>query len=159
MICWLTRERSGDIPAARFSSSHCLTICFGVIFIVIMLSAAIMFGDLRNGVYCTCAIGISSRARLAASHSTAPSGSRGTSGLAVPAWLAQHSAFVGRAGERAQLERAFEMASAGQGIIVMLGGEPGIGKTTICEHLRQFVLEHAGEVLVGQGERQGAFAV
>jgi predicted ATPase len=40
---------------------------------------------------------------------------------------------VGRARERAELHRAFESASAGRGLLLGVGGEPGIGKTTLVE--------------------------
>jgi adenylate cyclase len=40
---------------------------------------------------------------------------------------------VGREKERAELQSAFESAIAGQGLIVSLAGEPGIGKTTLVE--------------------------
>jgi predicted ATPase len=53
---------------------------------------------------------------------------------------------IGREQEFAQLKRAVEEALAGRGSLVMIGGEPGIGKT----HLTGAILEEA--------KRQGAFA-
>lgn len=47
---------------------------------------------------------------------------------------------------------AFAQAGSDEGIDHGLR-RPGIGKTTIYEHFRQFVLEHAGHC-----EKQGAFA-
>jgi class 3 adenylate cyclase len=42
--------------------------------------------------------------------------------------------FVGRERERASLDRAFEAAAGGRPTVVLLGGEPGIGKTRLaCE--------------------------
>ena len=47
--------------------------------------------------------------------------------------------FVGREAELRQLEAAFDAAASGQGGLVMVVGEPGIGKTTLTEqlHLRR----------------------
>lgn len=43
--------------------------------------------------------------------------------------------FVGRDGVIAQLQAAFDSALRGQGRVVLLTGEAGIGKTTLIEHL------------------------
>ncbi len=43
--------------------------------------------------------------------------------------------YVGRQDERAQLRQLLEQASNGQGGLVMIGGEPGVGKTRIAEEL------------------------
>src|SRR5262245_60548013 len=40
---------------------------------------------------------------------------------------------VGRQNELAELRRAFESAAAGQGLLLCVTGEPGIGKTTLVE--------------------------
>src|SRR5437763_11114670 len=47
--------------------------------------------------------------------------------------------FVGRAPELDQLQAAFEAAAVGEGALIMLVGEPGIGKTALCEQLCSFV--------------------
>jgi predicted ATPase/tRNA A-37 threonylcarbamoyl transferase component Bud32 len=44
-----------------------------------------------------------------------------------------HHRSVGREGERAALRAAFESAAAGNGLVVCVAGEPGIGKTTLVE--------------------------
>ena len=44
------------------------------------------------------------------------------------------SSFVGRADAVARLQRAWSMARDGQRALVWVGGEPGIGKTTLIEH-------------------------
>jgi class 3 adenylate cyclase/tetratricopeptide (TPR) repeat protein len=44
-------------------------------------------------------------------------------------------AFVGRQGERAELRGALDRALGGQGQLVLVGGEAGIGKTRITEEL------------------------
>jgi hypothetical protein len=41
--------------------------------------------------------------------------------------------FVGRARERAEIGAALARAAAGQGALVLLTGEPGIGKTRLCD--------------------------
>jgi tetratricopeptide (TPR) repeat protein len=54
---------------------------------------------------------------------------------------------IGRDSERAELLRALDQAMAGRGSLIMIGGEPGIGKT----HLTRAILEEA--------RRRGAFGV
>ena len=39
----------------------------------------------------------------------------------------------------AQLQAAFDAARSGQGAVVMVVGEPGIGKTALCEQLATYV--------------------
>jgi predicted ATPase len=43
--------------------------------------------------------------------------------------------FVGRDAELAQLTTAFATAAAARGGLLLLAGEPGIGKTTLCQRL------------------------
>jgi len=43
--------------------------------------------------------------------------------------------FVGREVERAELRRLMDRAAAGQGGLVMIGGEPGVGKSRLCEEI------------------------
>ena len=43
--------------------------------------------------------------------------------------------YVGREAERAELRRVLEQAIAGRGGLVLIGGEPGVGKTRITEEL------------------------
>jgi Holliday junction resolvasome RuvABC ATP-dependent DNA helicase subunit len=55
-------------------------------------------------------------------------------------WLSQaNAAFAGRQAELQHLKAAFEAAANGQGALIMLVGEPGIGKTALCEQLVSFV--------------------
>ena len=51
---------------------------------------------------------------------------------AVPAG-ARRTPYVARESERAELRRLMEGAIAGQGALVLLGGEPGVGKTRLAE--------------------------
>jgi len=53
---------------------------------------------------------------------------------AAPALL-ERTPFVGREGERAELRRCLDQAARGRGVLVMIGGEPGVGKTRLAEEL------------------------
>src|SRR5688572_27532097 len=57
--------------------------------------------------------------------------------------------FVGREKELARLRAAFDSACAGNGGVIMLAGEPGIGKTALCEQLAAYVASSGGRALVG----------
>jgi DNA-binding CsgD family transcriptional regulator/tetratricopeptide (TPR) repeat protein len=67
--------------------------------------------------------------------------------------------FVGREAELRQLQSAFEAAARGDGALVLLAGEPGIGKTALCEQLARFVAEQGGRVLVGHSYAEGSVGV
>ncbi len=58
--------------------------------------------------------------------------------------------FVGRERELAALGAYLDAAAAGQGAIVLVGGEPGIGKTRTAEELSGRALEHGMRVLWGR---------
>src|SRR5437870_10743139 len=49
--------------------------------------------------------------------------------------LAERTPFVGREAERAELRRLLEQAVAGHGSIVLIRGEPGVGKTRLAQEL------------------------
>jgi DNA-binding CsgD family transcriptional regulator len=68
----------------------------------------------------------------------------------------RRSPFVGRGFELQQLHGAFEAAARGDGALVMLAGEPGIGKTALCEQLAGFVGTHDGLALVGHCYPEGS---
>ncbi len=57
------------------------------------------------------------------------------------------SDFVGRGREMAELISALDGALAGQGRLVMLVGEPGIGKTRTAEELAVLARQRGAEVL------------
>jgi len=57
--------------------------------------------------------------------------------------------FVGRDGERADLRRHVETAVGGCGTLVMIGGEPGVGKTRITEELAEEAAGHRMMAMVG----------
>jgi DNA-binding SARP family transcriptional activator len=69
-----------------------------------------------------------------ASSSARVTGAPGAPG-ATPIPPASHRPLVGRERERRQLERALARLAAGRGGLVLFGGEPGIGKTTLLEEL------------------------
>ncbi len=67
--------------------------------------------------------------------------------------------FVGREQELKQLERAFDAALSGQGSLLMIVGEPGIGKTTITEQLATYVGMRGGKPLVGHCYEEGSLSL
>jgi predicted ATPase/DNA-binding CsgD family transcriptional regulator len=62
----------------------------------------------------------------------------------------QASIFVGRQREMDMLRTTLEDALAGQGRLVMLGGEPGIGKTRTAHELATIAVQQGGQVLWGR---------
>jgi DNA-binding CsgD family transcriptional regulator len=69
----------------------------------------------------------------------------------------QRLPFVGREPELHQLQSAFEAATNGDGALIMLVGEPGIGKTALCDQLNTFVSASRGLPLVGHCYEEGSF--
>ena len=57
--------------------------------------------------------------------------------------------FVGREREMEELRAALEAALAGQGRLVLLAGEPGIGKTRTAHELAAHARQRGARVLVG----------
>ncbi len=49
--------------------------------------------------------------------------------------LVERTPFVGREAERAELRRLLDQVAKGQGSLVMIGGEPGVGKTRLAEEM------------------------
>ena len=47
----------------------------------------------------------------------------------------ERTPFVGRESERAEARRLLDQAVAGQGSLLLLGGEPGVGKTRLAEEV------------------------
>jgi serine/threonine protein kinase/tetratricopeptide (TPR) repeat protein len=54
---------------------------------------------------------------------------------AAPAARLRRTRFVGREDERSRLQRMLEGAARGQGGLVLLGGEPGVGKTRLASEI------------------------
>ena len=67
--------------------------------------------------------------------------------------------FVGRESELRQLRVAFDEALSGQGSLVMVAGEPGIGKTALCEQLATYVAVRGGRTLVGHCYEEGSLSL
>jgi DNA-binding winged helix-turn-helix (wHTH) protein/tetratricopeptide (TPR) repeat protein len=70
------------------------------------------------------------------------------------------SPFVGRERTLERLEGALASALAGRGRVVLLAGEPGIGKTRTAEELARVARERGAEVVIGrcfEGEGAPAF--
>ena len=67
--------------------------------------------------------------------------------------------FVGREAELRQLHIAFDGAMSGEGSLLMVVGEPGIGKTTLCEQLATYVALRGGTTLVGHCYEEGSLSL
>jgi predicted ATPase len=67
--------------------------------------------------------------------------------------------FVGRESELKQLQKAFDGAISGQGALMMVVGEPGIGKTAICDQLRTYVTLRGGKTLIGHCYEEGSLSL
>jgi eukaryotic-like serine/threonine-protein kinase len=67
--------------------------------------------------------------------------------------------FVGREPELRQLQSAFDGAASGQGSVLMVVGEPGIGKTALTEQLGTYVSLRNGRVLVGHCYEEGSLSL
>lgn len=67
--------------------------------------------------------------------------------------------FVGRERELLQLRAAFGQAEAGQGSLIMVVGEPGIGKTMLCDQLMTYVAQYGGRTLIGHCYEEGSLAL
>jgi len=67
--------------------------------------------------------------------------------------------FVGREPELKHLQSAFDGAISGQGALMMVTGEPGIGKTALCEQLATYVTLRGGRTLVGHCYEAGSLSL
>ncbi len=71
--------------------------------------------------------------------------------------LIERTPFVGREVERTELRRLLEQTAKGQGALAMIGGEPGVGKTRLCEELMAEARERNMTALIGHCyEMEGA---
>jgi class 3 adenylate cyclase/tetratricopeptide (TPR) repeat protein len=76
---------------------------------------------------------------------------------AVGPALVERTPFVGREAERAELRRCVEQAANGQGALVVIGGEPGVGKTRLAEEMALEARQRGLLTLVGHCyETEGA---
>jgi len=85
-----------------------------------------------------------------------PSGTGATYAGADPLY---RTVFVGREAELRQLQQAYDAAVSGQGGLVMVVGEPGIGKTALCEQLATYVSIRGGRTLVGHCYEEGSLSL
>jgi tetratricopeptide (TPR) repeat protein/ribosomal protein L40E len=67
--------------------------------------------------------------------------------------------FVGREKEIKTLQIAFDRALSGEGSVVMVVGEPGIGKTALCEQTATYVGLRGGLVLIGHCYEKGSLSL
>ncbi len=67
--------------------------------------------------------------------------------------------FVGRERELRQLQGAFDATLSYQGSLAMVVGEPGIGKTSLCEQLVTYVTQRGGMALVGHCYEEGSLSL
>ena len=72
---------------------------------------------------------------------------------------AYRKAFVGREAEIQQLHNAFDEAMSGHGSLVMVVGEPGIGKTSLCEQLDTYATLRGGTTLIGHCYEEGSLSL
>ena len=68
----------------------------------------------------------------------------------APGLSLRRDAFVGRRREMGELEAALDDAMAGQGRLVMLVGQPGIGKTRTAQELASRAERRGAQVLWGR---------
>ena len=67
--------------------------------------------------------------------------------------------FVGREKELQQLHVAFDSAIAGHGCLTMVIGEPGSGKSALCQKLSEYVTAHGGRTLIGSSYEKGLASI
>jgi predicted ATPase len=76
---------------------------------------------------------------------------------AEPVFL-HRSTFVGRASELRQLQAAFNAAANGNGALISVLGEPGIGKTALCEQLAAYAAEQGALTMTGHSYESGSLS-
>lgn len=84
-----------------------------------------------------------------------------TADLPLPTWLVptRRSPFVGRTGEIGQLEDLWEEAGSARRQIVLVSGEPGMGKTRLATEFAQGVHDATGAgVLYGRADEHGTLS-
>ena len=60
--------------------------------------------------------------------------------------------FVGRERELGRLQAAFDEAWAGRGGVVLIAGEPGIGRTRLARELERYAQEQDARVFWGRSQ-------
>ena len=67
--------------------------------------------------------------------------------------------FVGRERELSQLVQLFQSAAEDTGSLAMVIGEPGIGKTFLCEQLAALIESMGGRALFGHSYEEGSLSL
>lgn len=67
--------------------------------------------------------------------------------------------FVGRERELKQAQALFDAVLSGQGGLLMIVGEAGIGKTAVCEQLATYAAVRGGRTLVGHCYEEGSHSL
>ncbi len=88
-----------------------------------------------------------------------PQGTQGTQQTQETQNPLYRRVFVGRELELKQLQSAFDGAMSGQGALMMVMGEPGVGKTSLCEQLETYVTLRGGRPLVGHCYEEGSLSL
>ncbi len=86
-------------------------------------------------------------------------GSPDTNQVSARRELLYRNIFVGRQAELSTLTDSFNATVAGQYSLVMIAGEPGIGKTALCEQLSTYVTSRGGETLWGHCYEEGSLSL
>ena len=88
-----------------------------------------------------------------------PQTSEATPAIAADLSPIYRRVFVGREQELQQLKAAFDRALSGQGSLVTVVGEPGIGKTALCEQIATYAAMRGGRSLVGHCYEEGSLSL
>jgi len=78
---------------------------------------------------------------------------------ASPANPMYRRAFVGREPELRQLQTVYDAAVSGRGGLAMVVGEPGIGKTSLCEQVATYATIRGGKTLIGHCYEEGSLSL
>jgi hypothetical protein len=81
------------------------------------------------------------------SWSTTPSAAPAATGSGQPQ---ERTPFVGRESEIGELEKALDRMLLGQGSFILLGGEPGVGKTRLAREIQRLAHRRGCLVMTGQ---------
>ncbi len=80
-----------------------------------------------------------------------------TATLPLPTWLTPRDRhFVGREVEINELDRIWAEATEGVREIVLVGGEPGVGKTSLATEFAERIHSRGGRVLYGRTDERGS---
>ncbi len=69
---------------------------------------------------------------------------------------ARSSRFIGREGELAEAQRYWQQSTQGEGHVLLISGEPGVGKTRFAHELMAFAQTTGAAVLLGECFAEGS---